>query len=264
MGKHVIVGVGAVGRGVARELAARRPRGGGGLAIGAGPGRRRRAGRGARRDRCRRAHGRRARRRRPLQLRQPRGLHALGAGVAAARGVAAAVRDRLRCGLRDHGQPLRLRRRSAGPITPELPLATPSANGRIRVRMWEEALAAHRAGRVRVTEVRASDFIGPESGANAHLGDRVIPRILAGKKVRAFAAADQPHSWTYVPDVARTIAALGTDDRSWGRAWHVPTNPALHPARGVRVDRGRRRGPDAAGRHDLGRARSAPSASRCR
>jgi nucleoside-diphosphate-sugar epimerase len=113
------------------------------------------------------------------------------------------------------------------PMTPELPLATPSANGRIRVRMWEEALAAHHAGRVRVTEVRASDFIGPESGANAHLGDRVIPRILAGKKVRAFAAADQPHSWTYVPDVARAIAVLGTDDRSWGRAWHVPTNPAL-------------------------------------
>jgi nucleoside-diphosphate-sugar epimerase len=114
-----------------------------------------------------------------------------------------------------------------GPMTPELPLATPSANGRIRVRMWEEALAAHRAGRVRVTEVRASDFIGPDSGATSHLGDRVIPRILAGKKVRAFAALDEPHSWTYVADVARTLVAVGTDDRSWGRAWHVPTNPAL-------------------------------------
>ena len=114
-----------------------------------------------------------------------------------------------------------------GPITPELPLATTSANGRIRARMWEDALAAHRAGRVRVTEVRASDFIGPDSGTNAHLGDRMIPRILAGRKVRAFAALDQPHSWTYVPDVARTIATLGTNDRSWGRAWHVPTNPAL-------------------------------------
>ena len=59
--------------------------------------------------------------------------------------------------------------------------------GRIRVRMWEDALAAHRAGRVRVAEVRASDFIGPESGAQAHLGDQLIPRVLAGKKVRVFA-----------------------------------------------------------------------------
>jgi nucleoside-diphosphate-sugar epimerase len=97
----------------------------------------------------------------------------------------------------------------SGPIRPDLPLA------------------AHRAGRVRVTEARASDFVGPDSGANSHLGDRVIPRILAGKKVRAFAAADQPHSWTFVADVARTLVALGTDERSWGRAWHVPTNAAL-------------------------------------
>ncbi len=28
-------------------------------------------------------------------------------------------------------------------------------------------------------------------------------------------------------DVCATLAALGTDDRSLGRAWHVPTLPAL-------------------------------------
>lgn len=114
-----------------------------------------------------------------------------------------------------------------GPITPDLPLAATSVNGRIRAQMWEDALAAHRAGRVRVTEARASDFIGPESGAQAHLGDRVIPRILAGKKVRAFGSLDEQHSWTYVPDASRTLARLGTDERSWGRAWHVPTNAPL-------------------------------------
>ena len=31
----------------------------------------------------------------------------------------------------------------------------------------------------------------------------------------------------YVPDVGRTLAVLGTDERAWGRAWHVPTAPAL-------------------------------------
>jgi len=58
--------------------------------------------------------------------------------------------------------------------------------GRLRVRMWEDALAAQRAGRVRVTEARASDFVGPESGAQAHLGDHLFPRVLAGKKVWVF------------------------------------------------------------------------------
>lgn len=114
-----------------------------------------------------------------------------------------------------------------GPITPETPLAATGTNGRVRVAMWEAALAEHRAGRIRVTEARASDFIGPDSGAQAHLGDRVIPRVLAGKKVTVFGALDAPHSWTFVPDVSRTLAVLGTDDRSWGRPWHVPTNPAL-------------------------------------
>jgi nucleoside-diphosphate-sugar epimerase len=113
-----------------------------------------------------------------------------------------------------------------GPIHPDLPLAATGTNGRIRVAMWEAARAEHAAGRIRVTEARASDFIGPESGGQAHLGDRVIPRLLAGKPVKVFGALDVAHSWTYVPDVARTLAVLGTDDRSWGRAWHVPTNPA--------------------------------------
>jgi nucleoside-diphosphate-sugar epimerase len=93
--------------------------------------------------------------------------------------------------------------------------------------MWEDALAASRAGRVRVTEARASDFVGPESGGQAHLGDHLIPRVLAGKKVWVFGNADAPHSWSYVPDVARTLATLGTDDRSWGRAWLVPSNRPL-------------------------------------
>lgn len=114
-----------------------------------------------------------------------------------------------------------------GPITPGAPLAATGTNGRIRTAMWEAALAEQAAGRIRVTEARASDFIGPESGAQAHLGDRVIPRVLAGKSVKVFGSLDAPHSWTYVPDVSRTLAVLGTDDRSWGRAWHVPTNPAL-------------------------------------
>jgi nucleoside-diphosphate-sugar epimerase len=114
-----------------------------------------------------------------------------------------------------------------GPIRPDTPLAATGTNGRIRVAMWDAALAEQEAGRIRVTEARASDFIGPDSGAQAHLGDRVIPRVLAGKSVKVFGSLDAPHSWTFVPDVSRILAVLGTDERSWGRAWHVPTNPAL-------------------------------------
>jgi nucleoside-diphosphate-sugar epimerase len=92
--------------------------------------------------------------------------------------------------------------------------------------MWEEALAAHRAGRVRVTEARASDFFGPGVVDTSHFG-RVVDRLLSGRKVRVLGDPDAPHSWTYVPDVGRTLAVLGTDERAWGRPWHVPSAAAL-------------------------------------
>ncbi len=111
----------------------------------------------------------------------------------------------------------------SGPITEELPLDARGTKGRIRAQMFADALRAHTEGRARTVEVRASDYIGP--GAESHMGDRVIPRILAGKAVKVIGATDQPHSWTYVTDVATLAIASGADASSWGRAWHVPSNP---------------------------------------
>jgi nucleoside-diphosphate-sugar epimerase len=48
---------------------------------------------------------------------------------------------------------------------------------------------------------------------------------LAGKMASVMADPDQPHTWTAVDDVAATLIALGADDRAWGSAWLVPSNP---------------------------------------
>jgi len=114
-----------------------------------------------------------------------------------------------------------------GPITEATPPRPAGTKGRIRVAMWEQALARHQAGAVRVTEARASDFVGPRVDDGGHLAGRVVPRVLAGKDVRVIAAIDQPLSWTAVADVAWTLAVLGADERAWGRAWHVPTAPPV-------------------------------------
>lgn len=113
------------------------------------------------------------------------------------------------------------------PMTEADPLAAVEHKLRIRATIWTDALAAHEAGRVRATEARASDYFGPEALESAHLGERVIRPILAGKTVRVLGNPDAPHSWTYLPDIARTLAILGTDQRAWGKAWHVPTNPPI-------------------------------------
>ena len=109
------------------------------------------------------------------------------------------------------------------PVTERDPLAATFTNGHVRAQMWNEAIAAHRDGRVRVTEARASDFFGPGLTDSSQLG-RVIPRILAAKSVRVLGNPDLAHSWTYVPDVTRALVTLGTDPRAWGHPWHVPTD----------------------------------------
>ncbi len=113
--------------------------------------------------------------------------------------------------------------KGSSPMAATDALAAPSSKGAIRQQMWEEALHAHNEGRVRATEARASDFIGPGVGASGHMGDRVVPNVLKGKGVSLLGRTDRAHSWTAIDDVARTLIALGADERAWGRAWHVPT-----------------------------------------
>ena len=115
--------------------------------------------------------------------------------------------------------------RPSGAMTPETPLAAVDVKGRVRIRMWADALAAHEAGRVRVTEARAADFVGPQvPAAHSHL-TRQLPALRAGRRAWVVGDPDVPRSWAYLPDVAATLATLGTDERALGRAWHVPSAP---------------------------------------
>jgi nucleoside-diphosphate-sugar epimerase len=113
--------------------------------------------------------------------------------------------------------------RVSGEMTEDLPLAARGPKGLTRAEMWHDALAAHEAGRVRVTEVRGSDYVGP--GVQGHLGDRVVPHLLAGKGVTVIKSADTAHTWTAVEDVASLLVSVAIDERAWGRPWHVPSNP---------------------------------------
>ncbi|MEU8121693.1 NAD-dependent epimerase/dehydratase family protein [Spirillospora sp. NPDC049024] len=115
-----------------------------------------------------------------------------------------------------------------GPMTEDLPLAATGTKGRVRAKMWRDALAAHKAGRIRATELRGSDYYGPGSTDQAYIGEtRFVKPLLAGKRVPYFSDPSVPHAWTYLPDVAQALAIAGTDERAWGRPWHIPTGPAV-------------------------------------
>jgi nucleoside-diphosphate-sugar epimerase len=114
-----------------------------------------------------------------------------------------------------------------GPLTEDLPLAATGTKGRVRAAVWEQALTLHQQGRIKAVEVRASDFFGPGVTDGGHLAARVMPKLLRGKPVSALGDPDAPHSWTYLPDVAAALVEAAQEERAWGRAWHVPTEPPL-------------------------------------
>ncbi len=97
----------------------------------------------------------------------------------------------------------------------------------MRATVWEQAQSLHEQGRIKAVEVRASDFFGPGVTDGGHLAARVMPRLLRGKPVSTLGDPDAPHSWSYLPDVARSLVEVAGEERAWGRAWHVPTEPAL-------------------------------------
>ena len=142
----------------------------------------------------------------------PRQWPPMAAGLLAAAESSGAVLVTL-CNLNPYGP-------THGPIREGMPDRGSGSKARVRAAMTAEAMARHRAGRIRAVEVRASDFVG--AGSQSHL-DRVLPRALAGRSVRVLGRADQPHSWTWVPDVAAALVAAATRESTWGRVWHVPT-----------------------------------------
>ncbi len=113
-----------------------------------------------------------------------------------------------------------------GPMTEHSPERTTETKGRVRLAGWHSALAAHERGDIRAVEVRASDYFGPGSTGTAHLGAAFFHAALRSKKAMVVGDPALPHSWSYLPDIASTLAAAG-DSAEWGRVWHVPSGEAL-------------------------------------
>ncbi|ADB31291.1 NAD-dependent epimerase/dehydratase [Kribbella flavida DSM 17836] len=113
----------------------------------------------------------------------------------------------------------------SGPITEDLPSAPTTVKGRVRAQLWADALEAHQAGRVRVTDVRACDFLGVDTLSVYNLV--VLPHLLAGTPAAYPGDLDVEHSWTYIDDAARTMIAAARHDAAWGNVWHVPSTSTL-------------------------------------
>jgi nucleoside-diphosphate-sugar epimerase len=110
------------------------------------------------------------------------------------------------------------------PITEVSPIAPITKKGRVRAQMAQTVLDAHHSGKVRAAIGRASDFVGPEYDV---LAGMFFYPALAGQPVSIIGNPDAPHTFTYIPDFGKALAALGTDDRALGQVWIAPSQRPL-------------------------------------
>jgi nucleoside-diphosphate-sugar epimerase len=110
---------------------------------------------------------------------------------------------------------------AGAPMTEDLPLAANTTKGRTRALMTDELQAAAASGRIRIAIGRASDFFGA-GVTESSLGERIFGNAVAGKRADFIGNPDLPHTYSYVPDIARALATLGTDERAVGGVWHLP------------------------------------------
>ena len=113
-----------------------------------------------------------------------------------------------------------------GPLVETLPLVATGRKGRVRAQMWRSLEVEWKSGRLKVTAARPSDFFGPHV-EGSQVGDRFFGSIVKGKKAEVFGEPGALHTYTYAPDIGEALVRLATDERSLGRAWHVPSAPAV-------------------------------------
>ena len=122
--------------------------------------------------------------------------------------------------------------RPAGrPLTEDRAYDAHTKKGQLRGCMARDLLRAHQDGRVEVTIGRASDYFGPRGGGQSNLGDGVFTAALAGKTASVLGDLDQPHTYSYIPDIGEGLAALGEHPDAPGQVWHLPNDPDTRTTR---------------------------------
>ena len=113
------------------------------------------------------------------------------------------------------------------PMTETSPLSAQTRKGKVRRAMVEQLRTLHDAGDLRVGTALG---VGLLRAARYHAvpirGSRHRRRGSPAKPAQVIGDPDQPHSYRYTVDAARTLAVLGSRDDTDGEIFHVPNAPA--------------------------------------
>ena len=113
-----------------------------------------------------------------------------------------------------------------GPMGEDHGISPCSRKGRVRALLESEVMEAHASGTVEAVLVRGSDFFGPGVKESV-LGDRFFGPVLKGKAAVFYGNPSSVHTYTYLPDFARAMAAAGAPVAPAGVTLHVPSAQAV-------------------------------------
>jgi len=142
--------------------------------------------------------------------------------AAATNGAKLIVADNLYMYGNTHGKPIR----------EESPIQTHTRKGTVRGEMANAILEAHRSGKIRAAIARAANFFGPDERA---MTDYAIRPAVVGKTINLLGRMDQPHTFSYVGDVGKLLATLGTREEALGQIWITPSPAAVTQAELVKL-----------------------------
>ena len=112
--------------------------------------------------------------------------------------------------------------RVSGRMTEDTPFNPCSKKGEIRAQIATTLLKEVKAGTINAMIARSADFYGPDartSVANLLVFDKFAKAATASWLVND----SVPHSYTFTPDAARSLALLADTESAWNQTWHVAT-----------------------------------------
>jgi len=119
------------------------------------------------------------------------------------------------------------------PVTEDHPQEPQTEKGRLRVRIEQLFLQAHRDRRVSLVLPRYPDFYGP--GIMHEIFRPIFEGALAGKPCRWPLDADAPHEFILIDDAAEALLKLVNTPAAHGQAVHVPGPNPITPRAFVRL-----------------------------
>ena len=109
-----------------------------------------------------------------------------------------------------------------GAMTEETPFNPCSKKGEIRARIAGVLLDEVKAGNLNALIARAADFYGP-SARTGVANILVFDKLAKGARASVLVKDTTRHSYTFTPDIGKSLVLLAGSEKAWSQTWHLPT-----------------------------------------